>query len=462
MEIKFFGAAKEVTGSCYSLSTKDEKILIDCGLFQGSKDMERMNYEDFNFNPRDYSVLILTHAHLDHCGRIPKLLRFGFRGRIYATSATRDLAEVIMMDAAKIAAEDTDHENKRRVEQGLPPRKPIYNEFDVKNALKLFIPVKYSQDVKVSKNIIARFYDAGHILGSASVQLKVKENKKSSLIVFSGDLGQANAVLVKNAEPIAKADYVVIESTYGDRLHPPIDQRQKELIRIISENYKRGGKLMIPSFAIERAQEMIYLIGKFMKAGLIPKMNVYLDSPMAMKATDVFIKHSGYYGEEVQKLVKQGKNPFDFPGLIRTSTVQQSKEINSVTGPCIVIAGNGMCTAGRIKHHIRNSIENPKNTLLFIGYQVEGTLGYWLKKGEKRVRLLGAEVNVKAKIESIDGFSAHADYAGLIKWLENFSQKPKKIFIVHGDEEQINAFSKRIGKLKFVSYIPSLLDKVQI
>jgi len=462
MELKFFGAAKEVTGSCYSLSTKDEQILIDCGMFQGSKDMERINYENFNFDPRKYNSLILTHAHLDHCGLIPKLVKYGFRGKIYSTDATRDLAFVIMLDAAKIALEDTNNENKRRAKQGLPPRKPIYNDIDVKTAMRLFVKVEYGKDVKISKNIIARFYDAGHILGSACVQLKIVEKNKTNLIVFSGDLGQANAVLVKNAEPIAKTDYVLVESTYGDRLHPPIEERQKELLRIINETYKRGGKLLIPSFAVERAQEIIYCLGEFMQKGLIPKMDVYLDSPMAMKATDVFSKYSEYYNENVQKSIKKKGDPFNFSRLIRTQTVEESKAINRITKPCIIIAGNGMCTAGRIKHHIRNNIEEPKNTILFIGYQVKGTLGYWIKKGEKIIKLLGVEVKVNSKVEAIDGFSAHADYTGLISWLENFSPKPKMTFIVHGEEEQSTAFSKRIAKLKFISCVPSIGDKFEL
>jgi len=458
MQLKFLGAAKGVTGSCFSLSAKDEQILIDCGMFQGGKEMERLNYENFDFDPRKYNAMILTHAHLDHCGRIPKLVRYGFKGKIFATPATKDLALVILMDSAKIAAEDTENENKRRVREGLPPRKPIYNEIDVKNAMKLFVTVEYGQDVKISKNIFARFYDAGHILGAASVQIKVNEKKKSSLIVFSGDLGKPDSVLVSNTVPIEKADYVVIESTYGDRLHPPVEIRKKELIRIINESYKQGGKLLIPSFAIERAQEIIYCIGELMHEGLIPKMKVFLDSPMAAKATDVFIKYSDSFNSDVQKSIAKKRDPFDFPGLIRAITVDESKTINDLKEPCIVIAGNGMCTAGRIKHHIRHGIGNPKNTLLFIGYQVNGTLGYWLKKGEKRVRLLGLEVDVRAKIESIDSFSAHADYPGLISWLEYFKPKPKKIFVVHGDEEQSVAFSKRIGKKGFVSCVPSIND----
>jgi len=462
MKIQLLGAARIVTGSCYSLTTKEEKILIDCGMFQGGKEMERLNYEQFNFNPRDYDALILTHAHLDHCGRIPKLIKYGFKGRIYATDATRELAQIIMMDSAKISAKDVDHENKRRRKEGLPARKPLYNEGEVKAAMKLFRVVCYDEDVKITKNIFARFYDAGHILGASSVQIQVKEDKKKTSISFSGDIGQSESVIVKNTEPITKSDYVFVESTYGDRLHPEIEDREKEFIRIINESYKKGGKLMIPSFTVERAQELLYCIGKFKKKGLIPNVEVYLDSPMAMKATEVFARHPEYYNKRIAEGLAEGENPFNFPGLIYTRTTNESKALNFIKKSCIIIAGNGMCSAGRIKHHIRNSIEDEKNTLLFVGFQVQGTLGYWIKKGEKRVRLLGLELDVNAKIESIDSFSGHADYRELIQWLKNFSPKPKKVFITHGEEEQSLAFSKRIEAEGFVNYVPVMGETLEL
>lgn len=462
MKLQILGAGKTVTGSCYSISTKEEKILVDCGMFQGGKDMERLNYEEFNFNPKEYDAMILTHAHLDHCGRIPKLVKYGFRGKIFATDATKELAFVIMMDSANIAKKDIEHENKRRAKEGLPPRKPLYNENDVKTAMNLFQIVSYQKDFKITKNITAKFYNAGHILGACCIQIQIKEGKQNRIISFSGDLGQKDSIIVKPIEPINKSDFVFIESTYGDRLHPEIQEREKEFIRIINESYKRGGKLIIPSFAVERAQEILYCIKKFQIQGLIPKIDVCLDSPMAMKATEVFSKYKKYYNESVLETIKNKKDAFDFPGLIYTKTTEESKTLNNIQKPCIIIAGNGMCSAGRIKHHIRNSIESNKNTLLFVGFQAQGTLGYWLKQGEKRVKLLGVEVDVKAKIESIDGFSAHADYNGLIEWLDNFSPKPKKVFITHGEEEQIKAFSKRISKLKFDNYIPSMNEEMEV
>jgi len=462
LQIQLFGAAKEVTGSCYSLVTNNEKILVDCGMFQGNKDAVRKNYEDFDFDPKKYDALLLTHAHLDHCGRIPKLIKYGFKGKIYCTDATKELAFIIMMDAAKIAAQDIEHENRRRAEQNLSPRKPIYNEVDVRAAMKLFKIVSYGEEIKVTKNILAKYYDAGHILGAASIRVEVKEAGKVTSLAFSGDLGQEHAVLVKDIEPIRNADYVFMESTYGDRLHPPLEERRKELLRVINETYKRGGKLMIPTFTVERAQEILYYLGEFFQQKLIPTMDVYLDSPMAQKATAVFTKFPQYYNEEVRNAIKKRKDVFSFPTLTNTESVEESKSINGVTKPCIIIAGNGMCSAGRIKHHIRNNIEDEKNTLLFIGYQAMGTLGYWIKQKQKTIRLLGTQVRVNSKIESIDGFSAHADYEGLIEWLEDFSKKPKKIFICHGEADQSLAFGKRIEKLGFKYSIPTAEEKISL
>lgn len=462
MEVCLYGAAKTVTGSCYSIVTKNEKILVDCGLFQGGKDIEKMNYEDFPFDASKYDALVLTHAHLDHCGRIPKLVKYGFRGKIYATNATKELAFIILMDAAKIAAHDTEKENERRAKEGLPKRKPLYNIEDVKIAMKLFKKVSYDVDFNVTKNIVARYYNAGHILGAASIRLEIKDKNESKILAFSGDLGNETSIIVQDKDPIKKADYVFIESTYGDRLHEKIEDRNKEFLRIINETYKRGGKLLIPSFAVERAQELIFDIANFQQEGLMPKIKVYLDSPMAIKATNVFSDYPEYYNKFVKDSMKKRDNPFSFPNLIFTETVKESKLLNDTSEPCIIIAGSGMCNAGRIKHHIKNNIENPQTTLLFVGYQARGTLGYWIKKGEKVVKLLGGHFKVNAKIESIDGFSAHADYLELISWLKNYSPKPKKVFICHGEEEQAEAFSKRVQKEGMKTYIPSMNEKLEL
>jgi metallo-beta-lactamase family protein len=460
MEVQLFGAAKIVTGSCYSIVFKNERILIDCGLFQGNKEITKLNYEDFGFNPKEYDSLLLTHAHLDHCGRIPKLVKQGFKGAIYCTSATKDLAYVVMMDSAKLAMHDTEHENKRRVQQGLPSREPMYGEYDVKETMKLFRVVEYGKWIKIGEMINAKFHDAGHILGSSSIQLEIDDDGKKKIIVFSGDIGQSDNPIVKDPEIVTKTDYLFIESTYGDRLHSPVKQRKQKLLEAIHDTYKRGGKLMIPSFAIERAQELLYDINEFVEHGLMPKMKVFIDSPMAIKTTEVFKNHPECYDKEIKAVLDSGDNPFSFPGLTYSQSVQQSKAIDNEKNPCIIIAGSGMCTGGRIKYHIKNNIGDEKNTILFVGYQVKGTLGYWIKKGEKKIRLLGTEVEVKARVDDIDSFSAHADYEGLLSWLKHYSPKPKKVFIVHGDEESADFFSQKVKKIGIKAYIPNMREKI--
>jgi len=417
-----------------------------------------MNFDKFDFNPEEYSALLLTHAHLDHCGRIPKLVKHGFKGKIFCTSATKDLAYIVMMDAAKIAVHDTERENRRRAEINLPPRQPIYEEKDVENVIKLFKIVDYGKLIKINKEINVTFHDAGHILGAASLKIDVEKK----ILVFSGDLGQVGTPIVRDPTIIKKADYVFIESTYGDRLHPPAKERKNKFLDIINETYKRGGKLLIPSFAIERTQELLYDLNLFVEKNLMPKIDVYIDSPMAIKTTEVFKKHPEFYDKEIKALFDTGDNPFSFPGLRLSKTVDDSKKIDELKKPCIIIAGSGMCTGGRIKYHIKNDIEDPKSTILFVGYQVKGTLGYWIKKGVKKIRLLGTQRFVRARVASIDSFSAHADYNSLLNWLKHFSPKPTKVFVIHGDKEASLEFSNKVQKLGLKTYIPRMREKITL
>lgn len=462
MDIQLFGAAGLVTGSCTGVTTKKSKVLVDCGMFQGSKDTERMNYANFGFNPREFQALILTHAHLDHCGRIPKLWKEGFRGKIYASPATKDLAYIIMSDAANIAFYDTKNENKRRKKEGLPPRTPIYTQDDVDGVIKLFKAVDYGKQFKPVSNMFATFLNSGHILGACSVSLEVLEDKQQKLVNFSGDLGQDSPLLVQEKNMKNVADFVFLESTYGDRLHTEVSQRKEHLKQIILDAYKRKGVLLIPSFAIERTQELVFEINYLVEHNLIPKMKVYLDSPMGIKATEVFKKYPGLFSDELRKTLESGDDPFTFPGLVYTPTVADSKKINDVKESCIIIAGSGMCNAGRIKHHIKNRIDNPKNTILFVGYQAEGTLGYWIKKGEKRVRLLGTEVEVNAKVESMDDYSGHADYNALLGWLKSFSPAPSKVFLVHGEKKSLDSMYEKVNALGIEPYIPKLGEVLKL
>jgi len=461
MDIKIFGAAKEVTGSCFSVSVTDEKVLVDCGMFQGDEELEKLNYEKFPFDPTEYDALLLTHAHLDHCGRIPFLINSGFKGKIYATDATKELAFIVMADSAKIAIGNAEEENKRRLKENLPQIKPVYNMDDVTKAMKLFVIVEYDKLTKVTENISAKFYNAGHILGSSSVQVVVNDEKKEKVAVFSGDLGQSQSILMKSIEPITNADYVFMESTYGDRLHQNLDGRRKKLAQIINETHAKGGKLMIPVFAIERTQEVLYYIGELMAEEVIPKMPVFLDSPMATRATAVFKKFPRYFNEEVRSKLKETNDVFNFPELEITMKRAASIAINTIKTPCIVLAGSGMCSGGRIKHHIANNIEDENNTLLFVGYQVKGTLGNLIQSGAKSISLLGKEVKISARIETEEGFSAHADKDGLLEWLDNFKGKPK-VFLIHGDEDQQIALEKTLKAKGFECHIPSLNEELAL
>ncbi len=461
MEIKILGAAKEVTGSCYSVSTTDEKVLVDCGMFQGDEELEKLNSENFAFDPKRYDALLLTHAHLDHCGRIPRLISSGFKGKIYATDATKELAFIVMADSAKIAVEEAEDDNKKRLKGNLPQIKPAYNMNDVIKAMKLFVIVKYEELIKVTEHISAKFYDAGHILGSSSIQILVNDGSKKKTAVFSGDLGQSNSILMKSIEPITDADYVFMESTYGDRLHQNLDGRRKKLAQVINETYDKGGRLMIPVFAIERTQEILYYIRELMADGMIPKMPVFLDSPMATRATEVFKKFPMYFNDKVKLELEETNDVFNFPELKITKDRASSIAINSIKTPCIVLAGSGMCTGGRIKHHISNNIENKNNTLLFVGYQVKGTLGNLIQSGAKLISILGKNVKVLARIESEEGFSAHADKNGLLEWLNNFKGNPK-VFLIHGDEEQQIALEKTLKDKGFDCHIPSLNEVIDL
>ncbi len=461
MEIKILGAAKEVTGSCFSVSIIGEKVLVDCGMFQGDEELEKLNYENFAFDPKEYDALLLTHAHLDHCGRIPRLINSGFNGKIYATDATKELAFIVMADSAKIAVENAENENKRRSRENLPQIKPTYNMDDVTKTMKLFVIVKYDELIKVTENISAKFYDAGHILGSSSVQIFVNDGSKKKTVVFSGDLGQSHSILMKTIEPITDADYVFMESTYGDRLHQNLDGRRKKLSEIINETHAKSGKLMIPVFAIERTQEILYYIRELMTDGIIPKMPVFLDSPMATRTTEVFKKFTIYFNEKIKSELKETDDVFNFPELEITKGRAASIAINSIKTPCIVLAGSGMCTGGRIKHHIFNNIEDENNTLLFVGYQVKGTLGRFIQSGAKSINLLGKEIKVNARIESEEGFSAHADKDGLLEWLNNFKERPK-VFLIHGDEEQQIALEKVLKAKGFECHIPSLNEELDL
>lgn len=467
MDIKFFGAAKIVTGSNYLVDTGKYKILVDCGMFQGNAELERKNFEEFPYNPEEIDVLFLTHAHIDHSGRIPKLVKDGFRGRIIATNPTYDLCKIMLKDSAKIQESDVEWENRKRKRAGKPAVEPLYTMGDAENSLNYFEPYFYDQKIKVNDDIQIRFKDAGHILGSAILELWVKEKEEDLKIVFSGDLGMPDRPIIKSPEYIDEADYLVIESTYGNRNHESFEQSSDQLIDIINKTALRGGTVIIPSFAVGRTQELIYQLNKYYEYNKeleeYMRIPIYVDSPMAIDATEAFKRNSSSFDDEARDLILKGDNPFQFSNLRYTRTTEESMALNKFQFPKVIISSSGMATAGRVRHHLKHNLWDTRNSLVFVGYQANGTLGRILQDGVKNVKILGEEIKVGAEIYSLEGFSAHADQNMLLDWIGRFERKPRKVFIVHGEEEESEALSTLIEHLyKINTVIPNLGDSFKI
>ena len=466
MDIQFFGSAKMVTGSNFLLTTDKSNILIDCGMFQGSNEKEKMNYQDFPYDPKEIDFLLLTHSHIDHSGRIPKLVKDGFRGKIISTKATRDLCEIMLKDSAKIQESDAQWENKKRIRAGLPEVEPLYTIEDAEACLKYFEPYHYNQIIKLNDEVSIRFKDAGHILGSSILEIWVYEGDTYTKIVFSGDLGVEGRPIIKNPEFMEDADYVILESTYGDTVHEPYEESTKELIDIINKTALRGGTVLIPSFAIGRTQELIYELNKYYEYNEIEeymRIPIYLDSPLGVNATEVFVRNSYNFNKETREMILKGDNPFTFSNLRYIMSQDESMSLNKADYPKVIISSSGMATAGRIRHHLKHNLWNPLNSLVFVGYQAEGTLGRILLDGAKKVKLLGEEINVALEIYDLEGFSAHADQRMLLKWLRNFKKKPKKVFLVHGEEEASKALSDIIEKeLRIETIVPNMGDNISI
>ena len=466
MKITFCGASKTVTGSNYLIEAEDKKLLLDCGMFQGSVREEQMNFESFIYNPKDIDYLILSHAHIDHSGRIPKLVKEGFNGKIYTTHATYDLCEIMLMDSANIGMQDAEWENRKRVRKGLTPIEPLYNTNDVKESLKLFKPVYYNQEIKIDDTFSFRLQDAGHILGSAIVELFINEEGKTTKLVFSGDLGMPERPILTDPGFIEDADYLIIESTYGDRDHPTYTDSTKSLIKIIDDTSQKGGTVVIPSFAVGRTQDLIYQLNSYYDGeGLeeYKKVPIYIDSPMAVSTTKVFEKNSNLFDEDAKNLILSGDNPFDFENIFYVRDVEESKRLNAVKYPKVIISASGMATAGRVRHHLKHSLWDPKNSVIIVGYQAEGSTGRKLVEGAKKVSLLGEEIKVEANIYSLQGFSAHADQSMLLNWIGHFKKFPKKIFLVHGEEKAITALKSEIeNKWQANVHVPDLGDSVEL
>lgn len=434
MKIDFSGGAGSVTGSSHLLEVAGKKVLLDCGLYQGADAKEHGN-DHFPFEASSVDFLILSHGHIDHTGRVPMLYKHGFRGRIILTEPTLDLCRIMLMDSAFIQEQDAERENKKRRRNGKPLVKPIYDSKDASAVLELMEPHPYEELIELYPGMTIRFQHSGHMLGSAFVELMLKEEGRETKLVFSGDVGNHNIPIMKEPVYIKDADAVILESTYGDRLHEAQENENEKLLQIVNDTMKRGGNLIIPSFAVGRTQEIIYVLNEFAEAGrLDPNVRVFVDSPLASAATQVFSKHTAHFDKEAQARMAQGDNVLEFDQLGFTETVDDSKRLNATESGLVIISASGMAEAGRIRHHLKHNLWRPESTILFVGYQAEGTLGRMILEGRKEVKLFGEEVVVAAKIEQLHGLSGHGDQAGLVRFIENMTEKkPKKVFLVHGD-----------------------------
>ena len=445
------GAAGSVTGSNFLVETsRGKSLIVDCGLFQGGKEMERRNWEGWGYDPKEVKNLILTHAHIDHSGRIPKIVKDGFRGKIITSPPTAELCKIMLLDSAHVQEMDAEWQTKKNRRQGKRGIEPLYRTRDAEESLRYLAPVELDQTIDLEPGSKVRLRNAGHILGSAIAELWVEDQGKEIKIVFTGDMGKHDQLIVADPFEIVEADYLFIESTYGDRLHRTFEESKAELLEAINYAISNKEKVIIPAFALERTQEVLYLLGEFSRTGQLPNIPIYLDSPLAIKATEIFRRNKKYYDEAARAIVSQGFDPFDMPNLKLTSTAGQSMKINQLKGPAIVIAGSGMCTAGRIKHHLKHNLWRPGASIVIVGFQAEGTTGRQIVNGAKTVTIFGEKIAVRAKVFTIGGLSSHADQADLLGWVGHFAEKSKpKVFVIHGEatssEALANSIRRRFG-----------------
>lgn len=442
--LRFLGAAQNVTGSRHLLEIDDTKILVDCGLYQ-ERQFAARNWDPFDVPPAKIDAVLLTHAHLDHCGLLPKLIKDGFQGRIYCTTATAEIARIILLDAANIQEEDAAFKRKRHKKEGRAGPfhdVPLYTIEDAQRCTPRFEPVPYGEPIEVAPGVHAMFSDAGHVLGSSFIHVGIHRNGDIRHVLFSGDMGRANRPFLHDPAAAGDGDYVLVESTYGDRVHGGPENIKAAIKDVINATRAAGGNIIVPSFALERSQELLYYIDELLIEDAIPHIMVFLDSPMAGAITKVFQRHPELFDSQMHRFMKKNGSPLSFPDLKVTETTKDSKAINHIKGTIIVIAGSGMCTAGRIKHHLVNNISRRECTIMFVGYQASGTLGRRIVDGDREVRILGQTYPVKARIVQIQGFSAHADRDELLKWLSSLSKPPRKLFVVHGEAESAKRFAQ--------------------
>lgn len=467
MKITFLGAAKTVTGSNFLVEGAGRKFLVDCGMYQGAATEELENSDPFAFNVGDIDFMLLTHAHIDHSGRIPKLYNEGYRGPIFATKATCDLCSIMLPDSGHIQEMEIEWKNRKRVRKGEEALPPLYTAEQAAKSLEIFRPVQYDELIEIDENIHVRFNDAGHMLGSAIIEVWIKEGEEQKKIVFTGDLGNNDIPLLSSPTMIDDADYLVMESTYGSRLHLRNDDKAEIFLNTVYETLEKGGTVVIPSFAVGRTQEILYELNKikdeehspefYQKYQKLMTVPVYVDSPLAISATEIFRENMDLFDDETQAMIASGDNPLEFPGLEFTRTADESKELNEKDESSIIISASGMCEVGRIKHHLKHNLWNPNSTILFVGYQAPGTLGRKIIEGAKKVTIFGEEIAVNAKIEYIEGYSGHADQEWLMNFVYSFLKKPKHIFLVHGEPEGQKVLKEKLEtETKIPVTIPSL------
>jgi len=466
MKIAFHGAARNVTGSKHLITLNNgKKILLDCGLFQGmGKETDQLNAH-FGFNPAEVDFLILSHAHIDHSGLIPRLIAQGFKGVIYGTQATKELSKILLLDSAKIQEGDLKYKNKHLKAKGLPPELPLYEEEDVLKALDLFVAVDYHNPTRLTDDVSVVFIDAGHIIGSASVHLLITEDGKTTQLSFSGDVGQYDDLILKSPQSFPQADYILLESTYGDKLHEDAQPTEDALLAIIKETcVEKQGKVIIPAFSVGRTQELLFVLNNLDLAGTLPDINVYVDSPLSAKATEIVERHDENYNRDVLDVLRVDDTPFNFKGLHYIADVEESIALNDNPEPCVIISASGMAEAGRVKHHIKNNISSAKNTILMVGYCEPRSLGGRLKNGAKQVDIFGEEYDVIADVKTIQSMSAHGDYEDLIRFLScQDPAKVKKLFLVHGEYEVQMVFKDKLAALGYQHIeIPELHQEFEL
>ncbi len=463
MYFEFAGGARTVTGSSFIIRDADINIMVDCGMFQGRKEVRERNYLEQMYNPRKVDSLLLTHAHIDHSGLIPKLVRNGFFGNIYATKSTCDLCSIMLPDSAHIQEMDVKWVNKKNRKLGREEVEPLYTIEDAEESLKNFVPVSYEETIQIHPRIEVCFRDAGHILGSSIIEMWIDEGGRKRKIVFSGDLGSRDQAIIRDPEIIREADILFIESTYGNRRHKTKEDTYREFKEILLESINKKGNIIIPAFAVERTQEMIYTLGRLFAAGEIPRIPVYIDSPLAISATEIFRENRQCFDDDAWEIIMSGNSPLDFPNLHFTRETEESKRLNEEARGSIIISASGMCTAGRIKHHLKHNLYKPESSVIFVGYQAEGTIGRRIIDGAKQVRLYGEDVAIKATVHTLGGFSAHADRDGLLEWVSHIDNPDLTVFVVHGEEESSLSFAEAIQKeFGYRTHVPQFGETVNM